>query len=215
MTDKLRHLHDERSTSGHAERRERLARCRRHHTMHVDSVRHDTNARWVNPALLEDRGNRARNGNDHRGASVLESRADVVAQPKIHAPRNDQRNLRPNRRERRDGNGVRRVRMNDVDAMLANRSAQPPRGHWIELVRGRAFNNRQARFPSTHGERLLAPRGNDRVMSATLELAREPQRLAFAAAPTTLRIDVQHSNAHGAQLPLPSRATQASTGRAR
>jgi hypothetical protein len=48
-------------------------------------------------------------------------------------------------------------------------------------------------------------------MAASRKLQRQPERLALAAAPTTLRIDVQHSKGHGAQLPLSRRAPQVSS----
>jgi hypothetical protein len=45
-------------------------------------------------------------------------------------------------------------------------------------------------------------------MTAPRQLTGKPQRLTLASAPTPLRIDVQHSQAHGAQLPRCRDCTQ-------
>jgi hypothetical protein len=45
-------------------------------------------------------------------------------------------------------------------------------------------------------------------VSASRELAREPQCLSLAAAPPALRVDVQHSKLHAPQLPWSRRDAQ-------
>jgi hypothetical protein len=105
---------------------------------------------------------------------------------------------------------MRRVRVHDVDCAFSNHLPQPPRRSRIDLRRWTTVDDVEADFGGALRQRLATPRRDGRRVSTLGKLAREPQRLSFAAAPTTLGIDVQYAKSHGAQHPLSSASTQAS-----
>jgi hypothetical protein len=166
----------------------------------VDAIRHDVNPLRLDSGTLENGRNGAGDRDDRVGASVLPSRAEVVAQWKVHAPRDNQRNVSAEGRERGHGNRMRRVSVDQRDSMLANRSPKPEWRDDIELGSRTAVDDLQSRRARALVERFIAACRDDRPVAAVRKLPREPQRLPLAAAPAALRIDVQHSNVHGAQL---------------
>jgi len=149
-----------------------------------------------------------RDRDDHCGAPVFPSRSGVRPQPEINASGNDQWDVRHERRESGDSDGVRRVRVHDVDTMLSNRATESPRCAWIDLAERIAVDDSNARFDRASCERFVRTRRDDRSVSATRELASEPERLTLSASPATLRVDMQHAQSHGAQLPLFEELTQ-------
>jgi len=128
---------------------------------------------------------------------------------KVDAASDHERHIEPQRRNRRRRDRVRRVCVHDVDAALDDRSAQGPRGAQVELGRRGARDDVQTVLASACGERLILARGDDRPVTAARELARKPQGLAFTATPSSLCVDMQHVQRHGAQLPWFVNRTQA------
>jgi hypothetical protein len=103
---------------------------------------------------------------------------------------------------------MRRVRVHDIDAVLANHASKVPRGTRIDLAEGTAVDHGQPGRGGAHAQWLAVTRGDDRQVSTPIQLAGKPKRLTFTAAPAALRVDVQHSQTHGAQLPLFDQRTQ-------
>jgi hypothetical protein len=93
------------------------------------------------------------------------------------------------------------MRVHDVDAVVVNRPPQVPGSARVDLAEWTAIDHAQSSLDRARAQRLATPRGDDRPVSAAIQLAGEPERLALAAAPAALRVDVQHSQSHGAQLP--------------
>ena len=92
VTDELRDLDDERRAARDAERREHVARRRRRRCDRTSTPSGTTRMRpRAMPLASSTRGDGARDRDEHRRAPVLQSRADVVAQPEIDAARDDER----------------------------------------------------------------------------------------------------------------------------
>jgi len=101
------------------------------------------------------------------------------------------------------------MRVDDVDAAREDLSPQSPRSSRIQLGGGTAVDRGQRDGSRTLRQGLARASGNDRPVPAPGQLAREPQRLTLAATPAFFRVDVQHSERHGAQLPFSVAPTQA------
>ena len=209
VPNELRDLNDDRRVGGNAERRQLVSRCWNYNALRVDAVRHDVNAVRVHSARLENARDGVRHRDDRRRATVLPPRSRVVPQRKVHAPRYDQRHRRPERRQRADRDGVGRVRVNDVDFVFANSPPKPNRRGWVDLRPRAAVDDLESVLDRSSRKWLSETRSNGRPMSSARELTRKPQRLSLAAPPSALRVDVQHSVVHGAQLPARPSATQA------
>ena len=199
MANELRDLHDNRRLARHAERLERLASCRRDGTMDVDAIGYDANAVARDSASLENGGNGSRDSDDRRGASVLPACPYIRAKREVDAARNDHRNARAERCHGGDRHCVRGVRVYNVDCAFSNRRPQPPGGSRIHLGRWAARDDLEPGCRRPFGQRLAAPRGNRRGVTAPRQLAGEPQRLALTTAPSSLSVDVHHAESHGAQ----------------
>jgi hypothetical protein len=102
------------------------------------------------------------------------------------------------------------MRMYNVDCAFSDHVSKAPRSGEIDLGTRGAVHDLEGHFGRTLSQRFARPRGDGRDISALRQLAREPQRLSLAAAPTTFRIDVQHTKSHGAQHPLNGLGTQVS-----
>ena len=96
---------------------------------------------------------------------------------------------------------MRGMRVDDIHMMVSNRAAKPPCRERIDLAHWIAVDDTQSDLDGPRSQRLPAPRSDNRHMSAARKRTGEPKRLTFAAAPAALRINVQHSQSHGAQLP--------------
>ena len=136
------------------------------------------------------------------------TRPDVRAQPNIDPPSDDEPNVRPERRQAGNRDGVRRMRVHDVDTMFSDCAMKAPCSAWIDLAHRIARNDRQSCIDRSGGERFVRTRRDDRRVTTARQLPSEPERLTLSAPPATLRVDMQHAQSHGAQLPLFDERTQ-------
>ena len=122
-----------------------------------------------------------------------------------------QRHVESERGQRGQRHGVRRVRVHQSIVPRRDLASQPPRAPADRApTPGRNRRTSSPAFARASRERLAGPRRDERPVAAPRQLGGEPQRLSLAAAPAALGVDVQHVDAHGAQLPLSRRATQGS-----
>jgi len=105
---------------------------------------------------------------------------------------------------------MRRMSVHEVDAISPNRAPQPPGRHEVNLAPWRARHQHDSGTRRPFSERLSRACGNQRRMSATRQLLREPEELALAAPPASLGVDVQDTGcAHARKLPHRSRQRKA------
>src|SRR5689334_6156183 len=108
---------------------------------------------------------------------------------------------------------MRRVRVHDVDPLTLDDVAQRECRARISLEGGITRYDVERRLRRTCGERLLRPGGQYRSMTSTVKLLCEPERLALAPAPPSLRIDMQDCQA--LQVCLRMRISRISKGQSR
>lgn len=209
MTDELGHLNDERKVAPDAGRGECLRRSGVDDAMQIDSVGHHDDARAFDATGREHVADRVRYRDDGRGPSVFPSSPGVRAQRKINPPRRDERHPCAERGHRRGRHRVRGVRMHDVYVTSHDGTAEAPRRPRIQLAGRPTIDDAQAGIGGADGHRLATPRGNDRDVAAIRHLDGEPQRLPLASTPAALRVQVQHTHRHGAQLPTVAQRPQA------
>jgi hypothetical protein len=113
---------------------------------------------------------------------------------KVHSPSRDERYARCYRRNRPESDCVRGMRMDDIDATVADEASQPEADSRVGLEARRAGNDLEPGLVRPLRKWLARSRRDDRNMPATRQFGREPERLALPTAPTTLRVDVK--NAH-------------------
>jgi hypothetical protein len=202
-------LHNEWAGVRYAEGRECVSVRGDDHAIEVDPIGHDDDPIGRDSARLESARYRARDGDDCRRAGVFPSRPRIGSQSEVHAPRYHERKGRPQRRQGSQGDSMRGMRVDNVYAIVSNRSAKAPCRKRIDLAQRMAVDHGQAGLDSPRMQRVATPRRHDRPVSAPCERSSKPERLTFAAAPTTLGIDVHYSESHGAQLPLFDDPTQA------
>jgi hypothetical protein len=133
-------------------------------------------------------------------ATVLETRAQVPPERKIHPSGNDNASVGPDGAQRRQCNGVRRVRMDDVCAGAANHSSQRKCADEIELSVRREPNDFDTPLGRTSRQLIITPGHDHRAMAAVAHPCRQPQDLALASAPAALRVDVQDRQQTGVPL---------------
>ena len=83
------------------------------------------------------------------------------------------------------------MRVHDSSARATNQSAQCECGDHIELAVRREPHNLDASVGGTPRQLILSASDDDRAVAAIAHPGRQPQNLTLAAAPATLRIDVQ------------------------
>ena len=210
VPNELRHLDDQRSTERNAERNEDVSRNRCYRSLCVNTIRDDMNSAPRNSTSLEHTRDRIRDRDDRVGTAILPARARIRSQWEVDPSRDDEPHRCPNGRERADGDRVGRVRVHDVDVVCSNVAAQAECGSRVDLEARIAFDNAESLFFRSRFERLTTASRNDRDASPAGERPSEPERLSLTAPPSTLRIDMQHAIAHGAQLPWTGHYTQAS-----
>ena len=101
-----------------------------------------------------------------------------------------------------------KLKPDDVDMMFSDRATKSPGSARIELAERIAGKDRQPCIDRPGRERFAGAGRHNRRVSAARQLAGEPKRLTLSAPPTTLRVDMQHAQSHGAQLPLFDQRTQ-------
>ena len=106
----------------------------------------------------------------------------------------DERYARRDRRNRPESDRVRGMRVDDIDAAVADEASQPEADARVGLESRRAGNDLDRGLVRPLRKGLARSRRDDRNMAATRQCGREPERLALPAAPTALRVDVK--NAH-------------------
>jgi hypothetical protein len=190
-----RDLHDERRARRDAEGRERRREGRLRGVREVHAARHDGDALARDSPVGERVGGGVGDGDDAVRPRVLEPREDVAAEPEGDAAREDQAGARPEHGERAGGDGVSGVGVDDLDALLADDAPQRRGRGEVELPARRALHGGEPLRRGTLEERLARPRGDDRAVPHSLERRGEQQDLTLAAAPSPLRVDVQHGAA--------------------
>jgi hypothetical protein len=83
------------------------------------------------------------------------------------------------------------VSVHDPGARAADQSSQGKRGDDVELSMRREPYDLHVSAGRTPRQLVLAASYHDRAVTAIVHPRRQPQDLALAAAPATLRIDVQ------------------------
>jgi len=211
MPDQLRHLDDQGTVRRYAASGERRGRRRLDGSTQVDAVRHHGDPGARDSACDKHVRYGVRDGDDPGGAPILPAGAGIPAQREVHAAGDDERHARAERSHSPDRDGVRGVGMNHVDSSRENLAPQPPCGSRIQLADGPAVDDGEARRRRARRQRFTMSRSDDGLVAALGHFGGEPERLSLAATPSPLRVDVQHADRHGAQLPSLARMTQASS----
>jgi hypothetical protein len=162
--------------------------------MYVRTVGDDDDLPGIDAVFGQNPGDGAGHGDHGSGAPVFPSRARVAAQPKIDAPRRDERDVGPQCRQRAQADSMRRVRVHDVDAPRTEEPPQREHRAGIRLERRSARKKLDSRTRRSLSERLTRARRKNRNMSAPRELGGQPERLSLATTPTALGIDVKDAH---------------------
>jgi hypothetical protein len=84
--------------------------------------------------------------------------------------------------------------MDDVDSPCEDLATETPRGDDVDLARGPEVDDPESGLGRANAHRLVGASRHGAIDSTTRQFAREPKRLALAAAPSAFRVDVQHSH---------------------
>ena len=138
--------------------------------MDVGAIRNDDDLVASDAALGEHLGDGARHRDHGGGASVLPTRADVAAEPKIDAAGNDKWHVHPERRQRSQAGGVRGVGMHNLDTPRTEVAAQSQHAARVGLERGCAWQELDALRGRSLGQWFARTRRHDRNVLATRQL---------------------------------------------
>src|SRR5687767_14033018 len=123
-------------------------------------------------------------------ASIFQARAEVAPKWEVDTPRDDDLRRCPGGRDRGQGGRVRRVSVHDPRVAARDRASESQGGDGIELAVGRHLDDLEAPLGGTIREIFIRTRDQYAAMATVAHSLRQPQDLAFTAAPPALLIDV-------------------------
>jgi hypothetical protein len=160
-------------------------------TAQIDSAWDNLDLACIDTACNENAGHCIRDRDYCGSALVLELRKPSSLDRKIDTTGDDCLSFTGARDS--ECCSMRRVSVNDLYALAANESSQPHDRKRVKLVYRRTRKNLQTTPGCANRERTIRARRNDAPVAGSNQRLSQPQNLSLAAAPATLRVDVQNS----------------------
>src|ERR1051325_1401898 len=170
--------------------------------MNVGTVGNDIDDGFLDPTTDENPTHGTRDGDDARRTTVLPARRGTTPQRKVDPSRGDEWDGRAKQSERSEGDRMSGVRVDDVHLHSTDHPAQSPRRPQIQFSARSAVDDFQPFGSGANRQWLTNARRDQRSMTGGEHRPREPEHLTLSTPPSSLGIDVQHSQGTRAVDPL-------------